>query len=205
MAEFNLDDVDTYQRDVVVLQTIQPHHALIKANRLLVVLVFALLMTVFVMGIVLLPHQDTLMEIGRNQAVSATQNPALSAEISTLKGQMFGLVSGSIESKIKSLEDNIRQGKISDSLDTLQSLKSDVKILGSYSQEPSAKAEQAVADQKVIKELSELKGLIYLTIASCGLMIAAMAGTWLRNHYRLTHQQKPKSYLNHLDTGADQG
>lgn len=201
MAEFNLDDVDPRKRDVVVLRTIQPHHALVKANRLLLTLVFGLIAVVFVLGFVMLPRQNFLEEIGRTQtaAAYAAQNPVLSAEINTLKGQMFGLVSGSIESKLRSLEDNIRRGSVSDSLDTLQDLKSEVKILSSYSQESPAKAEQAVVDQRVIKELSELKGLIYLTFVSCGLMIAALAGVWLRHRYRLTHQQQHRAYLSRED------
>lgn len=201
MAEINLDDVDPHKRDVVVLQTIQPHHALVKANRFLLMLVFGLIAIVFVLGFVLLPRQNFLEEIGRTQtaAAYATQNPVLSAEINTLKGQMFGLVSGSIESKLRSLEDNIRRGSVSDSLDTLQDLKSEVKILSTYSQESPAKAEQAVVDQRVIKELSELKGLIYLTFVSCGVMIAALAGVWLRHRYRLTHQQRHRAYLSRED------
>lgn len=201
MAEFNLDDVDPRKRDVVVLRTIQPHHALVKANRLLLTLVFGLIAVVFVLGFVMLPRQNFLEEIGRTQtaAAYAAQNPVLSAEINTLKGQMFGLVSGSIESKLRSLEDNIRRGSVSDSLDTLQDLKSEVKILSSYSQESPAKAEQAVVDQRVIKELSELKGLIYLTFVSCGLMIAALAGVWLRHRYRLTHQHQHRAYLSRED------
>jgi hypothetical protein len=196
MAEFKLDDVDPYKQEVVVLQSVQPHHALMKANRFLLHLVYALIAIVFLLGFILLPRQNNILEsIGRSQTLAATQNPVLSAEINTLKSQMFGLVSGSIDSKLKSLEENIRRGSIAESLDTLQDLKSDVKILSSGSQEPSIKAEQAMADQKVITELSELKGLIYLTIASCGLMVAALAGVWLRHRYRLTHQSRPQAYL----------
>ncbi|MDD4913746.1 MAG: hypothetical protein PHW13_01740 [Methylococcales bacterium] len=198
MAEFNPDDVESYKQEVVVLQTIQPHHALLRANRFLLNLVYALIAIVFILGFVLLPRQNGILDsIGRSQAPVATQNPVLSAEIKTLKDQMFGLVSGSIESKLKSLEDNLRKGSITESLDTLQELKTEVRMLGGYAREPSAKAEQTITDQKVIKELSELKGLVYLTIASCGLMIAALAGVWLRHRYRLTHQHKPKAYLYH--------
>jgi hypothetical protein len=198
MAEFNPDEVEPPKCGVVVLRAVQPHHALVKANRFLLMLVFALITIVFVLGVVLLPRQNFLEEIGRQQTAAAytTQNPALSAEINTLKGQMFGLVSGSIESKLRSLEDNIRSGSVGDSLDTLQDLKSQVKILSAYTQETPAKAEQAVVDQRVIKELSELKSLIYLTFVSCGLMIAALAGAWLRHRYRLTHQPQYRAYLN---------
>lgn len=191
MAEFNPDDVDPSKRDVVVLQAIQPHHALVKTNRFLLMLVFLLMAIVFVLGLVLLPRQSLLEEIGRNRtAAYATQNPVLSAEINTLKGQMFGLLSGSIESKIRSLEENIRRGSVAESLETLQELKGDVRILGGYAPDQSAKVEQAVVAETVVNELSELKGLIYLTIASCGLMMAALAGVWLRHRYRLIQQQR---------------
>jgi hypothetical protein len=194
MAEFNPDDVDYRKRDVVVLQTIQPHHALVKSNRFLLRIVYLLIAMVFLLGLMLIPRQNILEQLGRHKIAENTQNPVLSAEVKQLRGQMFGLVSGSIESKLKSLEDNIRKGSISDSLETISELKSQIKLLDSYSQEPSAQAKQAVVDEQVFKELSELKGLIYLTLVSCGLMIAAIAGVWLRNRYRLTHQQS-KAYL----------
>ena len=196
MAEVNPDEVDSRKHGVVLLQAIQPHHALVKANRYLLGLVLGLMAIVFVLGFVLLPRQNLLDELGKKQASSvyATQNPALAAEISTLKGQMFGLVSGSIESKLRSLEDNIRRGSVAESLDTIEDLKTEVKILGAYSQPVPATAEKNEVDQKVIKELSELKGLIYLTFVSCGLMIAAFAGVWLRQR-RLTHQRQHKAFL----------
>ena len=196
MAEDNPDEVDSRKHGVVVLQTIQPHHALMKANRYLLGLVLLLMAMVFVLGFVLLPRQNMLEELGKRQASSlyATQNPALAAEINTLKGQMFGLVSGSIESKLRSLEDNIRRGSVAESLDTIQDLKSDVKILSAYSQAAPAAAEKTEVDQKVIKELSELKGLIYLTFVSCGLMIAAFAGVWLRQR-RISHYRQHKAFL----------
>ncbi len=194
MAEFNPDDVDYRKRDVVVLQTIQPHHALVKSNRFLLRIVYLLIAMVFLLGLMLIPRQNILEQLGRHKIAENTQNPVLSAEVKQLRGQMFGLVSGSIESKLKSLEDNIRKGSISDSLETISELKSQIKLLDNYSQEPSAQAKQAVVDEQVFKELSELKGLIYLTLVSCGLMIAAIAGVWLRNRYRLTHQQS-KAYL----------
>ena len=196
MAELNPDEVDSRKHGVVLLQAIQPHHGLVKANRYLLGLVLVLMAIVFVLGFVLLPRQNLLEELGksRTSSVTATQNPVLAAEINTIKSQMFGLVSGSIESKLRSLEDNIRRGSIAESLDTIQDLKSEVKILGTYSQGTPAAGEKAEVDQKVIKELSELKGLIYLTFVSCGLMIAAFAGVWLRQR-RISHHRQHKGFL----------
>jgi len=129
---------------------------------------------------------------------ASVQNPAIAAELSTLKGQMFGLVSGSIESKLRSLEESIRRGSVSDSLNTLQDLKSDVKVLNSYSNDTQTRPQETVINQQLIQELSDLKGLVYLTFVSCGLMIAAVAGIWLRQR-RLTHLRAYKGLLGRKD------
>jgi len=46
-----------------------------------------------------------------------------------------------------------------------------------------------------MQEMSELKRLIYVTLGSCGLMLAAMAGIWFKNHYRLTYKEAIIRYL----------
>lgn len=198
MPEFDLDDVVPDNRRVVILQTIQSHHSLVTVNRLLLVLVAALMVIVFLLGMLLLSGKTVVDDVARQQAmtaVAATQNPALAGEITALKGQMFGLVSGSIESKLRSLEDHIKSGSVTDSLDTLHDLRSDVKILSSYSNQSLSVLDSATTNQQLVRELSDIKSLIFLTIASCGLMLAAFAGLWLRYRYRLTHQQRYKAFL----------
>ncbi|MDD2760702.1 MAG: hypothetical protein PHH11_10470 [Methylomonas sp.] len=198
MPEINLDDANSESRALALLQAVRRHHALVKANRFLLILVFALMVAVFAMGLILLPRQTALNQIQANQAATAAyalQNPAISAEINTLKGQLFGLVSGSIESKLRSLEENIKRGSLAESLNTIQDLKSDVKVLGAYTTGPQVGVQGEAVNQQMIKELSELKDLVYLTFISCGLMIAAVAGIWLRNRYRLTHQKNHTIYL----------
>jgi len=106
---------------------------------------------------------------------------------------LVGLVSGSIESKLRTLEESIRMGSISASLGTIEDLKNDVKVLRSYSHPPQLKAENQV-NKKLIQEVTHLKNLIYLTFSSCGLMIAAIAGFWLRNRFRLNYHGH-RSYL----------
>lgn len=198
MPEINPDDASNEPQVLALLQAVQRHHALVKANRFLLMLVFALMVAVFAMGAVLMPTQNTIDEIQANRAAKAAyalQNPAISAEINALKGQLFGLVSGSIESKLRSLEDNLKRGSISDSLNTIQDLKSDVKVLSAYSNVPQVKVENNTVNQQLIKELTDLKDLVYLTFISCGLMVAGVACIWLRRHYRLTHQKSHTIYL----------
>jgi cell division protein FtsB len=201
MPEINLDDVNTDKHEIVYLRAHQ-HQALMKANRFLLMLVLALMAAVFLLGFILLPKQNLLTEIQKHQAIStayATQNPVLSAEISALKGQLFGLLSGSIDSKLRALEENIKKGSVADSLETIQDLKGDVKILTTYSVDSPAKVEGAAVNQVLIKELNDIKDLVYLTFVSCGLMIAAIAGVWLRNRHRLTHQRSQQAYLSKQD------
>lgn len=196
MPEIDLDDANHESRALALLQAVQKHHALVKANRYLLLLVFVLMVAVFVMGLILMPKQNSVLDLKANQAAAyALQNPAISAEINTLKGQLFGLVSGSIESKLRSLEENIKRGSVVDSLNTIQDLKSDVKVLNAYTQAPQLKAQEDVVNQQLIKELTDLKDLVYLTFISCGLMVAALAGIWLRHRYRLTHQNNHTLYL----------
>jgi len=198
MPEINLDDANSKSQALALLQAVQRHHALVKANRYLLMLVFALMVVVFAMGVFLMPKQNTFSEIQANQAAAAAyalQNPAISEEINALKGQLFGLVSGSIESKLRSLEENIKRGSLVDSLNTIQDLKSDVKVLNAYTGTLPAKGRDDTVNQQLIKELTDLKDLVYLTFISCGLMIAAVAGIWFRHRFRLTHQNKNTIYL----------
>jgi hypothetical protein len=111
-----------------------------------------------------------------------------------LKGQFVGLVSGSIESKLRSLEESIRQGSVSSSLGTIEDLKNDVKVLRTYS-EPAKKEKVTIANEQLMQEMSELKHLVYLTLASCGLMLAAVGGIWFKNRYRLPYKEAIMHYL----------
>ena len=120
-------DADDSQ-GLVILRNI-PHHGLVKANRALLLIASTLMMVIFVLGFLLMPEDNMLGDLqAKRSPVAANktytiQNPVLSAEINTLKGQLVGLVSGSIESKLRSLESSVRQGSLTDSLGTIQDLK----------------------------------------------------------------------------------
>ncbi|MEO1898176.1 MAG: hypothetical protein ABGX68_00090, partial [Methylococcales bacterium] len=122
--------------------------------------------------------------------VYTMNNPALTDEINLLKGQFVGLVSGSIESKLRTLEASIQMGQINTSLGTIQDLKNDIKVLQSYSMVPIKKTVKSSVSDRVLKEVSQLKSLIYLTLTSCGLIIAAIGGIWIKHNYRLVYEGK---------------
>ncbi|MGR9051323.1 MAG: hypothetical protein ACU84J_01615 [Gammaproteobacteria bacterium] len=185
-------------RSPVVLERIPSHQSLVKVNRLLLYAVFSLMTVVFIMGFFLIPSSSALERYNSTSSTYAYQaavNPALSAEIDTLKSQLIGLVSGSIESKLRTLEQSIRLGAVDYSLGTIEDLKNDVKVLRSYS-DTVAQDKVGLTNEQVLSEMSQLKNLIYFTLASCSLMMAAIAGIWFRNRYWLPHKDADKRLLN---------
>lgn len=186
---------DMYEKksEIVVLQRIPSHQGLMKVNRWLMAMVFFLMTVIVIAGFFFFPAND-VTRYKKSEVTIAEMNPVLSAEVNTLKGQFVGLVSGSIESKLRTLEESVRLGTVSTALGTIEDLKNDVKVLRSYS-EP-AKQEKVVIDNKqLMQEMSELKRLIYVTLASCGLMLAAVVGIWFKNRYRLPYKEAIIRYL----------
>jgi hypothetical protein len=179
------------------LQRIPSHHALMKVNRLLLTLVCFLMTVVLVGGYLLFPSDNFITRyksVTATEAYAAEMNPVVSAEVNALKGQLVGLVSGSIESKLNALEESIRVGTVSSSIGTIEDLKNDLKVLRAYS-EPAKKGKVVVSNEQLMQEMSQLKRLIYLSLASCGLMLAAVAGIWIKNRYRLPYKETKVSYL----------
>jgi hypothetical protein len=179
--------------EVVVLQRIPSHQGLMKANRWLMAMVFFLMTVIVIAGFFFFPAND-VTRYKKSEATVAEMNPVLSAEVNTLKGQFVGLVSGSIESKLRVLEESIRLGAVSTALGTIEDLKNDVKVLRSYS-EPANKEKVVIPNEQLMQEMSELKHLVYATLASCGLMLAAVAGIWFKNRYRLPYKETIIRYL----------
>ena len=180
-----------------VLQCIPSNHALMKVNRLLLIIVCGLMVVVLIAGFLLVPSGsflDRYKAATVTEAYAAEKNPALSAEVNALKGQLVGLVSGSIESKLNALEESIRIGTVASSIGTIEELKVDLKALRAYSV-PAKQDKVVVSTEQLMQEMSQLKRLIYLTIASCGLMLAAVAGIWIKNRNRLPYKETKTSYL----------
>lgn len=158
--------------------------SLIKVNRLLLTIVFALMTVITILSFSLLAPPAA-----NPAAIAAVDlNPALSAEVRTLKSQLVGLISGSIDSKLRTLEDNIRRGAIANSLGNIEDLRNDLQVLRVYS-EPVKKQSASPSNEQLLQEVSQLKTLLYLTLSSCGLMLAAIAGIWLKNNHLLPHKK----------------
>ena len=181
------------ETELVVLQRIPSHQALMKVNRWLTAIIFILMVVIIVAGFYLIPNQD-VSRLKSSDIKISEPNPVLSAEVNTLKGQFVGLVSGSIESKLRTLEESIRVGSVSNSLGTLEDLKNEVQVLKSYSESPKV-VSTTVPNEQIVQEMHSLKRLVYLTLASCGLMLAAIGGVWLNNRYRLPKRDNITQYL----------
>lgn len=180
------------------LQTIHAAYGLMKVNRLLAVVVFSLMALVLILGFLLFPDQAINFKYKRNLSQNARNieaGPVLSAEVNNLKGQMIGLVSGSIESKLRILEETLRTGAVSNSLGTIEDIKNDIKVLRFYSQPVQKAEEPVIVNEQILQEVSQLKKLIYVSLASCGLMLAAIAGIWLKNLHTLPYHKIIKHYL----------
>ena len=180
---------------LVILQNVSPQ-GLVKANRFLLLLATSLMIVVFILGFLLVPDEDILTTLkATNKPIEvnyALQNPVLSGEINLLKGQLVGLISGSIDNKLRALEVSVRKGSTTDALGTIQDLKNDVTVLQSYSSSKNSTA-TGPENQALLQEVSHLKRLIYLTLTSCGLMIVAVAGFLVRKHFYLDNQHNRKN------------
>lgn len=178
------------EQEVMVLHRELQQQKLMKANRFLQMLSLALILIVLVLSSFLLSSRDMVAELKEKQMQEASavlKNPVVSPEVDALKGQLIGLISGSIESKLRSLEKNIQRGKSITALETVNSLKSDVMALRNYAKPVvvDKQPESTVLNRMLAYEVSQLKTLIYLTLGSCGLMFAALAGIWMKGRKQL--------------------
>jgi len=153
---------------------------------------------VLVVGFWLLPVRhfiDSYQKITAAQARLATSQQSLSAEVASLKGQVVGIVSGSIESKLASLEQSLRIGAINSSLGAIEDLRNDVKLLRTYTAEEQVQTQNTVVNQQLLEEMGHLKRLIYMTIASCALMLVAVLGIWAKHSKKLPRTDKAARFL----------
>lgn len=193
-----MSDTDKKKTEIIVLHSVPSHQALMKSNRWRLRGVVLLMAVIVVTGFWLMPSGsflDRYQKITAAQVSDIESNQGLSAEVDTLKGQLVGLVSGSIESKLRSLEASLRTGAINNSLGTIEDLKNDIRVLRSYSEPVKKQPSVSIANEQLIAEMAHLKRLIYLTIASCGLIVAGIAGIWIKKLNKLPYKEIINRYL----------
>ena len=184
-------------RNLTILNSVA-EASVLKLNRMVLAMLIGLMAVVIVMGALLMPEKYTFNQVV--QAVDPVElyevqmNPVLSAEVDALKSQLVTLVSGSIESKLKTLEDALRNGTITKTgLNTIRALQEDLVVLKTYSETGAGRliAQKYLAQPKnlesiaLAEQVSQLKSLVYFLITSCGLMVAVVGGVWVRKRYAL--------------------
>jgi hypothetical protein len=173
-----------------LMRIIPSYQQLVRANRMLMGAVVFLVLLVFILGLWFIPEPDLVKDyqkINAAQIAAQGMNPVVSSEVNALKGQLIGLLSGSIESKLSSLEASVKSGTINNSLGTIEDLKNDIKVLRTYSDKPQQQ-KVVVSNQDLAQEVTHLKDLVYMTLASCGLMFVAAAGIWVKYRKRLPYK-----------------
>lgn len=173
--------------------------SVLKMNWLVLAVMTGLMVAVVYMGALLMPENKLFngsVQVHKSvELYEIPMNPVISAEVDALKSQLVGLVSGSIESKLKILEEGLQTGTIAETgLETIRALQEDLVVLKTYSAtgagrliapkyaQPFNKETIALAE-----EVSQLRELVHFLIASCGLMFAAVGGVWVRKRYALAN------------------
>jgi len=174
--------------------------SVLRLNRWVLGVVVGLMAIIVVMGAFLIPQQASFDFVRAQKTVELydrQMNPVLSAEVDALKSQLVGLVSGSIESKLKVLEESLRTGSIGlTGMDTIHSLQNDLQVLKTYSDTGAGrliatKTPEVSANRiDLVEEVNRLNGLVSFLITSCGLMFAAIAGVWVRKQYILAYSSE---------------
>ncbi len=212
MSDKSSDKNSEYQH-TVILHPASSHNNeyTLKVYRILFFSVIALMLVVLLFGFFIWPKHNILTKFEKQQVIAEIQNqqinPALSEEINVLKSQLIGLISGSIESKLRILEESIQSGTLTTTgKGAVQDLKNDIIVLKTYSEtgagrliakntEASSTTSATKLDKQLMDEVSQLKNLLYISIASCGLMIAAIGGIWYQSRYRLSHDRSERKQL----------
>ncbi|MGH8500055.1 MAG: hypothetical protein ACRERV_14805 [Methylococcales bacterium] len=140
---------------------------------------------------------------------------SLAGDVEFIKGEMDLLITGAMESKIQQLEASLTSGIVSRrDLATLQELKESLNILKAYSVRNAAMAAGllGVADRtggsmqtqaslysdKLLREVSNIRNLLYIGIISWGGVILIIGGAWLRGYYRFRQIQCEQLFRHRL-------
>ena len=182
--------------------------SVLKMNRLVLAMLVGLMAIVILMGMLLMPSENFIKQptiaVKSAELYEVQMNPVLSAEVDALKSQLVGLVSGSIESKLKILEESLRSGTIAvTGLETIRALQDDLVVLKTYSETGAGRLivqkylqpEKSVETIVLAEQVSQLKGLVHFLITSCGLMVAVIGGVWVRRHYALEHSSSKQKKI----------
>jgi hypothetical protein len=145
----------------------------------------------------------------RAESGDATRIRMYNAQLESLQDRMTGFIAGSVEAKLKALENSVASGTVgAQEIRMFEELKNELKLLETYSAGRSGNlTDQARLDHprfqavggigqpashgELLREVLRLKILLYFSIASCGLVGAMVCGYWWQQHSRFKRLQAP--------------
>ena len=186
--------------NIILLHQKITQERLEKQNRYLILAVFVLISSLFVIGFFTLPTGMNLSQTLKNKQQATDEKLSMrETEVDRLKGELVGIVSGSIDRKLTTLEEGIKLGSVLNSLQTLENIRTDVKALHKYSDPLIQKQQQNTHVNTALRqEVSALRNLIYITLGSCSLIFCAFLLIWVRHKKKLPYQQQDDVYLTSL-------
>ncbi len=123
-------------------------------------------------------------------------------KLENLQDRMTVFVADSVETKLKSLERNVTDGSVgAQEIKILEELKGEVKLLENYSHGKGGKltdssrldhprfqitpgTQNTSSSGDLLYEVSQMKRLLYLSIASCGFVGFLVGGYWWQSNTR---------------------
>lgn len=124
-------------------------------------------------------------------------------KLESLQDRMTVFVADSVETKLKTLESKVVAGAVGiQEVKTLEELKGEVKLLEKYSVgkggrltdssrldhvrfQATPSSQNTASNSELLYEVAQMKHLLYLSIASCGLVGLMIGGHWWQSQSRL--------------------
>jgi hypothetical protein len=149
--------------------------------------------------------------------IAAAENPnsvrirQYNQALEAIQDRMTVFVADSVETKLKSLDKKLSAGAIgAQEIKTLEELKGELKLLERYSAGKDSKltdlaqlehtrfqvtpgTSSAASSGDFLSEVSQVKRLLYLGIASCGLVGFMIGGYWWQSYHRSRRIHAPSA------------
>lgn len=168
---------------------------------------WALMALILAVSLYLLLNTGQLLERFQGRLAGVEDNDTLrirqySQKLEDLQNRMTVFVADSVETKLKSLEKNVTEGTVgTQEMKTLEELKEELKLLENYSAgkggnltdssrldhprfqiTPGTQNGATVGD--LLYEVTQMKRVLYLGIASCGFVGFLIGGYWWQSYSR---------------------
>lgn len=186
-----------------------------------------LLLSMIALGLFLLFNAQPLFNQFQSNFSVETEDSAkirhYNQQLASLQERMTAFIADSVENRLHALEKNIEAGDVgTQDIRNFEELRNELKLLESYAGgkagnlTDSSRLEHprfqvtpgtqgAVVNGDMIAELIQLKTLLYISIASCGMVAFMMGGYWWQSNAKVKRLQstisKPPLLIHRQDSG----